>query len=182
MINVGFFSSSKDCLKTKYSEEIMKLLLEIKKLDKIKNVVYGGGTIGIMGLVREVFNDKIISHNLEKWKEFDNETIHPDIISRQRALIDNSDLFIVLPGGVGTVSELFDCIMMNDTKSFQKPIMIFNCDDYFTDLYNYIEKLYANGASKKNSSLLYIEKDIGLFIHRLHHYLNEICETVASSS
>jgi uncharacterized protein (TIGR00730 family) len=171
MVNIGFFASSKDCMKIQYKEQIMNLLLEIKKLPGIDKVVYGGGTTGIMGLVREVFNDRIVSHNIEKWKEFDDENIHPDIITRQRALIENSDLFIVLPGGVGTVSELFDCIMMNDTKSFEKPIFIFNCNDFFTDLLNFIEKLYTSGASKKSNNLLYSIKEVDLFINHLHNLL-----------
>ena len=171
MVCIGFFASSKDCMKVQYHDQIMELLLEIKKLPNIDKVVYGGGTIGIMGLVREVFCDKIVSHNILKWKEFDDETIHPDMFTRQRAIIENSDLFIVLPGGVGTVSELFDCIMMNDTKSFEKPIIVFNCNDFFTDLLNFIEKLYTSGASKKSNNLLYCEKEVNNIINHLHRHL-----------
>lgn len=164
MPNIGFFSSSKNELKNKYSSQILDLLYEIKKLKEIKNAVYGGGIKGIMGLVHTVFNDNIISHNLEKWKEFDTENIYPDILSRQKAILDDSDIFIVLPGGVGTVSELFDCIMLNDTNAFSKPIIIYNCDNYYTELYQFIEKLYFTGATKK-SDLLFISNDINEIVN-----------------
>ena len=164
MPNIGFFSSSKNELKNKYSSQILDLLCEIKKINEVKSAVYGGGIKGIMGLVYNVFKDNIISHNLEKWKEFDTENIHPDILSRQKAILDDSDIFIVLPGGVGTVSELFDCIMLNDTNAFSKPIIIYNCDNYYTELYQFIEKLYSTGATKK-SELLFISSDINEIVN-----------------
>jgi len=168
-MNVGFFSSSKDIVKNKYCNKIVELLNKIKNIKKIKNAVYGGGTIGVMGLVHSVFKDNIISHNLEKWQISPLENIHPNIMIRQKAIIESSDFFVVLPGGVGTVSELFDCIMLNDVNDFKKPIIIYNCDDYYTDLYKFINKLYEEGASTK-SDLLFISSDIDMIIDIIDHF------------
>jgi uncharacterized protein (TIGR00730 family) len=168
-MNIGFFSSSKEIVKNKYCNKIVELLNKIKKLKNVKNAVYGGGNIGVMGLVHSVFKDNIISHNLEKWQISSSEHIHPNIITRQKAIIDDSDLFIVLPGGVGTVSELFDCIMLNDTDEFKKPIIIYNCDNYYSDLYKFINKLYEDGASTK-SDLLFISDDIDIIINIINNY------------
>jgi len=49
--------------------------------------------------------------------------------------------------------------MLNDTNAFSKPIIIYNCDNYYTELYKFIEKLYSMGATKK-SDLLYISNNI----------------------
>ena len=155
MVKVCFFCSSKDSIKEKFYVQIIELLNLLKTCDKIEKVIYGGGSIGIMGLVRETFSDKIISHNLEKWKEFEDENIHPNIMERQKALILDSDIFIILPGGVGTISELFDCIMMNDVNSFSKPVIIYNCNNYWTKLYNVIQEIVESGASKPQK-MLYI--------------------------
>ena len=168
-MNIGFFSSSKEIVKNKYCNKIVELLNKIKETKKIKNAVYGGGKNGVMGLVHSVFNNNLIAHNLEKWKISDNEHIHPNIITRQKAIIDDSDLFIVLPGGVGTVSELFDCIMLNDIEEFKKPIIIYNCDNYYSDLYKCINKLYDEGASTK-SDLLFMSDDIDTIINIISNY------------
>ena len=173
MVNIGFFSSSKDSLKNKYNDDIIKLLEKIKNRTKIHNAVYGGGKTGIMGIVYDVFKDNIISHNLEKWKVSDNENIHPDMLARQRAIIESSDIFIVLPGGVGTVSELFDCIMMNDTEQFNKPIIIYNIDNYYDELYNFLGKLYNIGASKK-SNILYCNDNIDDIINIINLHFQEV--------
>ena len=165
MLNIGFFASSKNSLKDKYYNQVNELLRSIKNIKRINKAVYGGGNTGIMGMVHDVFKDNIISHNLEKWKVYDDENIHPDILNRQRGILESSDVFIVLPGGVGTISELFDCIMMNDTNSFSKnkPIIIYDCDNYYSELYKFIENLYQTGASKKCDSL-FISSDVNMIV------------------
>ena len=169
MVKIGFFASSKNEMKDKYNDDVNNLLNGINNLNIDITAVYGGGSNGIMGLVYEKFKGKIESHNLEKWKEFPNETIHSNMFDRQRGILENSDLFIVLPGGVGTVSEMFDCIMLNDTSSFSKPVIIFNCKDYYTDLFNYIDKLVSEGASKKQGNL-YISSDVITICNIIHHH------------
>jgi uncharacterized protein (TIGR00730 family) len=155
MVKVGFFSSSKDLMKDKYYDDIM-LLLEILKTNKnITKVIYGGGNTGIMGMIHNVFSDMIVSHNLEKWKVYDDENIYPNIMERQKALLLDADLFIVLPGGVGTISEMFDCIMMNDTGNWEKPVILYNCCNYWTNIYNVIKEIQDIGASKPQK-LLYM--------------------------
>ena len=93
------------------------------------------------------------------------------MLSRQRAILEDSDIFIVLPGGVGTVSELFDCMMLNDVGSYSKPIIIFNPDNYYDEMILFIEKLYNNGASKK-SELLVVSSDNNTIIS----YINSFCK------
>lgn len=168
-MRLGIFSSSKDLLKNKYYKEINELLLKLNDNDNIDKVVYGGGKIGIMGMVHNIFmpSNKIISHNLKKWQEYPEENIYDNMFDRQRAIIEDSDCFLVLPGGVGTLSELFDCMMLNDTESCKKNVIIFNCDGYYTELYQYIEKLHNMGSTKK-SDMLFISDNINDIINYIN--------------
>ena len=130
MINLTVFCSSKDNLNNDLHLEIQKF---IKLLDVNKfNIVYGGGTCGLMGTVRKTFiesNGKIISSNVTKFVEPDIEDdyIFDNINERQRKLIELGDAYLILPGGYGTLSEMLEVMTKNDIGECSKPIFIFNC-------------------------------------------------------
>ena len=56
------------------------------------------------------------------------------MIERKEMMVDLSDIFIVLPGGIGTIEELFEVWTGNHVKAYSKPILIVNLDGFFDDL------------------------------------------------
>jgi uncharacterized protein (TIGR00730 family) len=153
MINLTVFCSSKDNLYNDLHLEIQKF---IKLLDVNKfNIVYGGGTCGLMGTVRNTFinsNGKIISSNVNKFVEPDiiDDYIFDNINERQRKLIELGDAYLVLPGGYGTCSEMFEVMTKNDIGECSKPIFIFNSSNIFDNLINLLNDLKFNGLINKD--------------------------------
>lgn len=153
MINLTVFCSSKDNLDNDLHLEIQKF---IKLLDVNKfNIVYGGGTCGLMGTVRNTFinsNGKIISSNVNKFVEPDiiDDYIFDNINERQRKLIELGDAYLVLPGGYGTCSEMFEVMTKNDIGECSKPIFIFNSLNIFDNLINLLNDLKFNGLINKD--------------------------------
>jgi uncharacterized protein (TIGR00730 family) len=148
MINLTVFCSSKDNLNNDFHLEIQNF---IKLLDVNKfNLVYGGGTCGLMGTVRKTFiesNGNIISSNVTKFVEpdIDDDYVFDNINERQKKLIDLGDAYLILPGGYGTCSEMLEVMTKNDIGECSKPIFIFNCFEIFDNLINLFDNLKFNG-------------------------------------
>ena len=96
-----------------------KILGEIIARNNLK-LVYGGGDIGIMGVLAESCRKKngrilgVMPHILTK-KEQGKENISDYILTedmheRKKVMYMNSDMIIALPGGIGTLEELFEMI------------------------------------------------------------------------
>ena len=58
----------------------------------------------------------------------ENFEIESDFFSRKKALMDNSDFFVVFPGGIGTADELFDVLNHSTLGIIEKNIYLFNKD------------------------------------------------------
>lgn len=153
MINLTVFCSSKDNINNDFHLEIQNF---IKLLDVNKfNIVYGGGTCGLMGTVRRIFiesDGNIISSNVSKFVEpdIDDDYIFDNINERQRKLIELGDAYLILPGGYGTCSEMLEVMTKNDIGECSKPIFIFNCCHIFDNLINLFNDLKFNGFITKD--------------------------------
>ena len=77
-------------------------------------------------------------------KELDCDVeIVTDTISRRTdGLIEESDVLLFLPGGVGTIYELFTAIECKKNGEFDKPIIIYNSNNFFDKLLDFLEKIY----------------------------------------
>ena len=131
-----------------------------------KTLVYGGSKIGIMGHVAKSVLDNhgnvigVIPEFL-KLKEvvhlgltqlFTTQNMH----ERKLKMHDLADAFITLPGGFGTLEELFEIITWSQLGLHQKPIGLLNCNGFYNDLINMLETMVANGFLKINSMELLI--------------------------
>lgn len=110
------------------------------------HMIYGGGSIGLMGIVADaamaaggnvtgiiprVFIEQEQAHRLIT------ELIEvPDMGTRKKKLMENSQAFIILPGGIGTLEELSDTLSYLTIyhKNEPYPIFIINIDDFYTPL------------------------------------------------
>jgi uncharacterized protein (TIGR00730 family) len=150
-MKIAFFCSARENIQQTYENQVLEFL---EKLDKefttFTHVVYGGGNMGLMGTVYNFFKGKKIieSHNLEKWRFEENpdENLYTSILKRQKMLLLSSDIYIILPGGVGTLSEFFDSVVLNEVEGKKKPIIIFNCNNYYDKLVELIADLISKGS------------------------------------
>jgi uncharacterized protein (TIGR00730 family) len=162
-MKIAFFCSARENIRLIYEEKVLILLKKLNEDINFTHVVYGGGGVGLMGTVYNFFKDKKIieSHNLEKWRFEENpdENLYTSILKRQKMLLLNSDVYIILPGGVGTLSEFFDAIVLNEIEHQTKPIIVFNCDGYYDKLIDIVSDM-INKKSSTNHDFLCFSDDI----------------------
>lgn len=113
------------------------------------NLVYGGGSTGIMGIVSNALIDSgnkvigVIPHFLYDWEVGNdrcNELIK--VISmheRKKIMSDRADAFVVLPGGFGTLDEICEMITWQQLAINDKPIAFLNSSGYFDKFFDFIE-------------------------------------------
>ncbi len=107
-------------------------------------IVYGGGRVGLMGLVADAalaadgrVTGIIPRHIVEM--EVAHETLSEMIVvdtmhQRKRMMVDRSDAFVILPGGLGTLDEAFEILTWKQLRLHDKPIVIANIDGYWEPL------------------------------------------------
>ena len=118
-------------------------------------LIYGGGRVGLMGacadgvmasggevigIIPQHLQDREIGHSgLTELKVVDN--LH----TRKRMMFDLSDAFCVLPGGLGTLEELFEVVTWRQLGMHDKPIVVLNLDGYWDKLVGMIDGIIDDG-------------------------------------
>ena len=118
-------------------------------------LVFGGGGGGLMG---ELARGAIDSHGTvigiipsfltEAEPVIQNLAelyVVESMVARKEMMIDLSDIFVVLPGGIGTIEELFEVWTGNHVKAYSKPILILNLDGFFDELLAFAKIQYEKG-------------------------------------
>lgn len=124
-------------------------------LDRGIGLVYGGGSVGLMGEIARTVAEGggsvvgIIPGAL-KTKEIVGtvygELIEVETMHERKAKMANlADAFIALPGGYGTLDELFEIVTWGQLGIHQKPIGLLNVEEYFTPLLQWVENALAMG-------------------------------------
>jgi uncharacterized protein (TIGR00730 family) len=118
-------------------------------------VVYGGGNVGLMGVLAETMLEKggevigVIPRFLVEWEVAHNGLTELRIVEsmheRKQMMADLSEAFVVLPGGIGTLEELFEVFTWRNLELHQKPIGILNVEGYYDSLIAFLE----NGVKQK---------------------------------
>jgi uncharacterized protein (TIGR00730 family) len=121
-------------------------------------LVYGGGSNGLMGEVANgaleakgqvlgVITEHLV--NLEMaHRDLTELRIVPDMAIRKTRLIEESDAFLILPGGMGTLDELFEVITLAQLGVLSKPIVIYNPAGFYDSLVKFANHLVAEGFVK----------------------------------
>lgn len=122
------------------------------------DLVYGGGSIGLMGLVSGAVHSGgghvigIIPTTLMR-KEITGETVGEvkavaNMHQRKAEMARHSDAFIALPGGYGTLEELLEVITWAQLGIHSKPVGLLNVDGYYNSLLAFIDKAVDDGFIK----------------------------------
>ena len=116
-------------------------------------LIYGGGAVGLMGAVadgalagggrvvgvipRFLLRAEVGHEHLSE--RIVVETMH----ERKMAMFERSDAFVVLPGGVGTLEELFEILSWRTLALHAKPMVVVEADGYWDPLKDLIERCVA---------------------------------------
>ena len=118
-------------------------------------LVYGGGNKGIMGAIANAVLEKngkvvgIIPEILKSW-EAHHEGITELIVVenmhvRKKMLYERCDAALILPGGFGTLDELFEMLTWNQLNIHDKKIFILNTSGFYDHLIAHYKKMEAEG-------------------------------------
>ena len=144
-------------------------------------VVYGGAKIGLMGAVAKgaLANSGHVIGVIPKFlckKEVAHEGLQQLLIvesmhERKMKMHDACDGFIALPGGIGTLEELFEILTWAQLGRHQKPIGILNIDNYYDTLLLFMEEMIQKEFVRPvNMKLFIVDKDINSLLAKMHNY------------
>jgi len=119
------------------------------------SVIYGGGSVGLMGTIA----DGVLQHGgrvtgvipqvLVDWERQHTSLtellVVPDMHERKRKMYELSDAALVLPGGFGTLDELFEMLTWNQLSIHDKTIYILNSGNYYQHLIAHVEQMHEQG-------------------------------------
>ncbi|KAI4373540.1 hypothetical protein MLD38_011657 [Melastoma candidum] len=147
------FCGSSPGNKTSYRDATLELGRELvgRKID----LVYGGGSIGLMGLISEaVYNGGghvigVIPKTLMP-REITGETVGEvkpvtSMHQRKAEMARQSDAFIALPGGYGTLEELLEVITWAQLGIHNKPVGLLNVEGYYNSFLGFLDKAVEEG-------------------------------------
>lgn len=146
-------------------------------------LIYGAAKIGVMGIIAKSVLDKKgkvvgIIPNFLKTKEvvhlgltelITTENMH----ERKMKMQEVSDGFIALPGGMGTLEELFEIITWLQLGLHQKPIGLLNINGFFNDLIKMLETMVRKGfLSMTNYELLLVDSNPKNLLQKMENFKN----------
>lgn len=137
-------------------------------------LVYGGGSVGLMGVLARAVVDhggnvigvipKAIAEMEVAYTGLLDLRVVEDMHSRKKMMADLGDAFIALPGGLGTVEELMEILTWSQLGFHQKPCGILNVNGLFDQLLIFLNHLVEDQfiASEHKSMLLVDDSPLGL--------------------
>ena len=147
------------------NREIYKEATELLAKELVSNgyqIVYGGGSNGLMGVLGDTAVDSggyitgIITEQLDDI-EVGHQGLNELIIvknmhERKKMMADKSQAVVCLPGGVGTWEEFFESLTWNQLGLQTKPIILLNIEDYYSKLKIFIQHAVDEGFLPQSTS------------------------------
>ncbi|XP_062182856.1 probable cytokinin riboside 5'-monophosphate phosphoribohydrolase LOGL3 [Phragmites australis] len=135
--------------KTTYRDAAVELAKQLVSRDI--GLVYGRGSVELMGLISEAGRHVtgVIPETLMTYKLI-GETVGEvrlvaDMHQRKAEMASQSDAFIALPGGYGTLRQLFEVISWAQLGIHNKPVGLLNVDGYYDSLLTFINQAVGEG-------------------------------------
>ncbi|WP_425393080.1 TIGR00730 family Rossman fold protein [Ekhidna sp.] len=176
MNRVAIFCGSKHGNKPDYGLETKELITALVKRDI--EIVYGGGDVGLMGIVAETtlgLGGTITGVIPDKLYEM--EVAHTgitklyrvkDMHERKALMADLSDGFIALPGGVGTLEEMTEVMTWAQIGYHSKPCAFLNTLGYYDHFINFFDHMEKEGFLYKSlHDQAIVEESVTTLVKRL---------------
>ena len=116
-------------------------------------LVYGGGSIGLMGAVANSVLDHggtvtgiipdFLTIRENALKRVQEMIVTPDMHERKRLMFERSDAFVALPGGIGTLEELVEQLTWQQLGRHSKPVLIANVEGFWEPLLSLLAHMRA---------------------------------------
>ncbi|PWC33204.1 TIGR00730 family Rossman fold protein [Azospirillum sp. TSO35-2] len=128
-------------------------------------MIYGGGRVGLMGIAADaalaaggevvgIIPEHIQSAEVEHTGLTELHVVD-SMHTRKRMMVERSDAFVILPGGLGTLDEAFEILTWRQLQLHDKPIVFADVDGYWRPLLGLIDHMVAQGFARIDRSTLY---------------------------
>src|SRR5437879_1839071 len=156
------YCGSSGAVETRYREAASELGAQLARAGI--EVVYGGGKVGLMGLLADAALAAkgkvtgIIPSHLR-----DAEVAHPGVSElvvvdsmheRKRQMAERADAFAILPGGIGTLDEMFEIVSWKQLQLHDKPVLLVDIGGYWAPLRALLDHIIAHGFARPQTRLL----------------------------
>ena len=152
-MKIAVFCGSSFGVKSEYEAIASKLGVAFAKHQF--ELVYGGSVCGLMGSVADnclqnggKVTGVITQHLSKNERAHDNLSelhITDNILQRKELMEKLSDAFVILPGGYGTLDEMFEVLMYGQLGYHQKPTAVLNIDGFFDHFFKFLEHMTNEG-------------------------------------
>lgn len=144
-------------------------------------LVYGGGSIGLMGILADAAlaaGGRVVGVLPEHLAR--REVAHAGLTElhivasmheRKALMARRADAFIALPGGLGTLEELFEVLTWAQLGLHRKPCALLNADGYFDPMIAFLDGAVARGfVQPRHRDMLLIDTDPARLLERIGNY------------
>lgn len=167
MNNICVFCGSSSGFNDVYANAALVLGKELAARNK--RLIYGGGNVGLMGIIADEVLAKggkvtgVIPHFLFDWEVGHvglTELIKVDSMHERKLLMsEKADAFIAMPGGFGTLEELAEILTWVQLSIIQKPIGILNVNGFYDHLIAQLNKMVEEGFLKQQNREMLLTSD-----------------------
>ena len=143
---------------TKQYEDHMKKLVDWM-IEENHQVVYGGGKVGLMGILADYMLEKggriigVMPHFLKE-REIAHSGLTQiiyanDMSERKKEMVTLGDVYLAFPGGPGTLEEIVEVISWSRLGEHRNPCILYNMDGYYEPLRQMYDKMVEEGFLSK---------------------------------
>lgn len=144
-------------------------------------LVYGGGLVGLMGILAKATLEEngevigVIPRGLVErevgFTALKDLRVVENMHERKKMMYDLSDGFIALPGGYGTLDEIFEALTWGQLGIHKKPCALLNINHYFDNLIEFLITAVSQGfIANESFNMLLIEDDPTILLKKLEMY------------
>ena len=174
-VRICVFTGSRHGVRPEYANAAQELARVL--VDRNYGLVYGGGKVGLMGVLADAvlehhghvtgvipaaFVDREVAH-----RGLSDLRIVKSMHERKAVMGDLSDGFIAMPGGIGTMEEFFEVLSWAQLGLHDKPCGLLNVDGYYKSLIHFLDyTVEQNFLKPKDRALLIVEQEPNTLLDR----------------
>jgi uncharacterized protein (TIGR00730 family) len=179
MKKVAVFCGSSIGFNEIYRNEAIKLGNHF--IEKNISLVYGGGKIGMMGILADTILEKngevigvipgLLRHEEVAHTKITQMIVTKTMSKRKMKISKLVDGYIALPGGFGTLDEIFEALTLGQLGIETKPVGILNTNGFFNHLIKQLDVMVTEGYLKQsNKEMLIISESVPDLIAQMFSY------------
>ena len=160
MVKIAVFCSANNAIAEAYFDAACDLGKYLSEHNHI--LVYGGCALGLMECIAKSVYEHggksigVVPSKIEengKTSHYVDELIHcENLTDRKQIMMDLADIFIALPGGLGTIDEIFTVAASQTLNYHQKKVILYNVNGFWNSCVAMLDDLQSKGVMRKHYS------------------------------